>query len=840
MHEMLHSDCKHTCHSIQHTSINSSQLQTVQEMSESPVEEDQEISENTLNRIFYEQTTHDRIIALLRTYKDQGFSYLDSCTELAHVFLRMLERYSKVNLDMQVRSMKKARKKIQRKEAMQAEDAAAEDREAESTDLAQAQRTSTERRFDFNRFAAKFVTQPTIETFVAFTRYFRDLSTDQLKRAHRFFHRAAFKMDLSVYLFRVDIILLFHKLIKGPEGMDIDDPSYKDWEELVRQVFRKLVRRMQERPALATELLFSKIPSTHFYLEHGFDRELPKPTPKAPAELEVKPGMEKDDQVGVVVSVLINQSKSDMLAWVKEVLSSAASERKSWEEAHHAIQSVEGDNARQQANSSENPESHDYTQPSASSRTKPNPIQPSTQTQSQPDTDHRAPSILIRPSNADLRTATNRDKHLRLLFNLLSFQNLNDASLDANNSEANWMIPSSLSSSHLTHSHEFISRTEFSPPTYDDGKGPEDFLRRKPIDAALAAQEERKRATRERRAKRSRSSGHDSASSLDSGSESDRSRDGNEGEEGSSSVDEDLFAPGGPTPRAPDHPCRKKTRARRRRRRDADEHLEPRGLEEKRAAKRKLERERAQKVKSSLFVSRSDDESDEDRDRQFFEREARIRKGVGGSIAEVLGLQGSADRKGSGKGKKRKADDAGEGEGGGDFAAESSENDHTGETRGKRRKHGGRAASRPDRGSSATPSLSRVASAASSPDAGTRRRIRHGPFVDSPSPWGSRSPTPAFPASEVDTEHAGDTTPPSSQRPSSGHGAACVSESADRKGRTRERGEDGDVEMADGAVEGESDKENVRIGGEEVERAGRGGGIKRRRGVLVVESDDDE
>src|SRR5882672_2887429 len=65
-------------------------LLTVQEMSESALEDDQEIAENIQNRIFYEESTHDRIITILRSYKDQGFGYLDACTELSHVFLRML------------------------------------------------------------------------------------------------------------------------------------------------------------------------------------------------------------------------------------------------------------------------------------------------------------------------------------------------------------------------------------------------------------------------------------------------------------------------------------------------------------------------------------------------------------------------------------------------------------------------------------------------------------------------------------------------------------------------------------------------------------------------------
>ena len=52
-------------------------LLTVQEMCQSPLEEDQDIAENIQNRIFYEESTHDRVRAVLAGYKDQGLGYLD-------------------------------------------------------------------------------------------------------------------------------------------------------------------------------------------------------------------------------------------------------------------------------------------------------------------------------------------------------------------------------------------------------------------------------------------------------------------------------------------------------------------------------------------------------------------------------------------------------------------------------------------------------------------------------------------------------------------------------------------------------------------------------------------
>lgn len=327
-------------------------LLTVQNMAKSPLDEDQEIAENIQSRIFYEETTHDRILSTLRGYKDQGFWYLDACTELSHVFLRMLEQYSKQNVDMQVRSRRKAKRK-KAKEA-QAENnqngidddnGGAEEDEEEEEDAAESARMAVERTFDFKRFSAKFCTQKSVNTFVALTGYYRDLNSEQLKRAHRFFYRVAYKQELSVLLFRLDIIALFYKMIKGPEGMDPSKSIYREWEELIRQLIKKAVRKMQQRPELITELLFSKIPATLHYLEYGYEKQTISSESRPAAELEVKPTAAKnmDEELRIVVSAMVIDNQEELVRWVCKVLENGASERRSWELAAEAGQAESGD-----------------------------------------------------------------------------------------------------------------------------------------------------------------------------------------------------------------------------------------------------------------------------------------------------------------------------------------------------------------------------------------------------------------------------------------------------------------------------------------------------------------
>lgn len=317
-------------------------LLTVQEMAFSSIEEDQEIADNIQNRIFYEETTHDRILSIVRGYKDQGFGYLDAATELAHVFLRMLERYSKINVDMQIRSKRRARKR--KKDAVQteaqegAENEEDVNSEDEDEDLVDSAQVTKERAFDFKRFAAKFCNQSCVNTFVAFTEFYRELNSEQLKRAHRYFYRIAFKQEMTTLLFRLDIIHLFHKMIKGPGAMDSSKPIFKEWEEFVRQILRRLVKRIDQRPALITELLFSKMNSTVYYLEFGHERQTMSTSRRPPAELQFisKEILTKEAKQGVVVGALVLDGQVNLVKWLVDVLKSAASEREDWEAENEA------------------------------------------------------------------------------------------------------------------------------------------------------------------------------------------------------------------------------------------------------------------------------------------------------------------------------------------------------------------------------------------------------------------------------------------------------------------------------------------------------------------------
>lgn len=561
-------------------------LLTVQEMSQSPLEEDQEIAENIQNRIFYEETTHDRIVSILRGYKDQGFGYLDSCTELSHVFLRMLEQYSKQNSDMQVRSRRRAVRKAKAKASENPDNGEEDnDNESEQEELAESARVSKERKFDFSRLAAKFCTQKCVDTFVALTTHYRDLNADQLKRAHRYFYRVAFKQETSVILFRLDIISLFYKIVKGPEGLDSSKPIFKEWEELVRQIIKRLVRKLDQRPELFTELLFSKINSTTYYLEYGHEKQTLSSESRPPPELEVNPhgATTRDEKIAIVVATLILDDKTAFVDWIVQILKSASDERRAWEAEAESRQVSAGDQPAATPHASSigtfplllyHPISHSLT------------------------TD-----LVVKPLDDKCRTAMFRNARLRLLMTLADFERTGVEDVPG----ATWVIPASVTSSMLDDTQQSIIKHRADPLKDVNGYDPREQLRRKPTAESRDT--------------------YQSTLNVDFGS-------GSEGED--IAADEVLFPANIRSKSAALNELKQKRRKRRKADDGDKEELDDETLEARRRAREANALARQRKIKSNLYINASDEETDDEADADFFAREEERRKDQAKRVHEAL------------------------------------------------------------------------------------------------------------------------------------------------------------------------------------------------------------
>lgn len=600
-------------------------LLTVQDMTTTGMEEDEEIADNILNRIFYEEETHDLIAKIASSYKEQGFDYLDASTELVHNYLRILEGYSKQNVDLMVRSKRRARRKNASSDAkIESNNIPAAEIES-GDDEADAHRETKERKFDFIRFARRFIPQGVVDTFVAFTRFYHDLNEVQLKRAHRYFYRVAFKHDMSVMLFRVDIMHLLYNMVKGPQPLDKTMPSYKEWEELVKQIIKKCTRKIEERPALVIEMLFSKISQIAMYLEYGIEhKDEHKAAQKPGAELEFRDTeLTKREQIATVVGVLLDKGQLDNIQWIKAELERAENERRSWEDADTAMR-LSADTTAEII------------------------------TESARDLEHAGPEpITICADNDERKNAMFKNSHLRLLMKLVGFERLTP-NLDEVLGSV-WVIPPKQDANTLKESRDFINNAEFSPPTFTDGKNAENQLKR--VNAW-------NRTNKTKRAGKFKAAFDTDSDALDEFLDDDL---------------EAIISGGGPKARKQDWE-KKKGKKRSRKRDEDNEELGEEELNVKAAARkwkrRQRELERHRKIKSEMYVHTSDDESgDEEAHQAFLAREEVLRErmervaraAIAGQEEKALRLEmgliddegdesesGREDRRKEGKDKSRK------------------------------------------------------------------------------------------------------------------------------------------------------------------------------------------
>lgn len=578
-------------------------LLTVQDMAQSPLEEDQEIAENIQNRIFYEETTHDRVRLLLSGYKDQGLGYLDACTDLAHVFLRMLERYSKENIDLQIRSKRKAnRKKREAQHKRSGENVENEDEESENEDITDVVQVSKERKFDLKRFTAKFVTQSSVDTFVSLLAYYRDLSTDQLKRIQRFLHRVAFKQEMAILLYRVDIIALLYKLIEGPDGLDKSNKMHGEWVEFTKQLFKKMFKKLDTRPEMMIEMLFSKIPGTLHYLEHGYEKQS-LTSARAPAELEVKSSEVRDRtaQIGVVVTVLSRDHKENLVEWVKSITQRAYDERVGWEAEAEARKALAEQAAKMDDSSTSQPL---LDMPAAT------------------------PSyISVLPSTDEIKIAMFKNARLKLLMKLCGFKmEINDM---ADTPDATWIVPSDISASHLAESRQALSQymeTHWQPE--HEGDNPEDFLRRV------------RKGSDQRNVQDYEASGE---------ARRDDFIDDSEGDDGPLPEEEEFLFPDNPRRKRNKILEQVKEKQMRKRKRASDDEGDGEDSEDEAAREeRKRKRQEAalarrRKFKSEAYIRDSDDESDEEKDRLFFAAEEKLRKRQEQRVKIQMSMGGTGD-----------------------------------------------------------------------------------------------------------------------------------------------------------------------------------------------------
>ncbi|KAK6501052.1 Topoisomerase 1-associated factor 1, variant 2 [Arthrobotrys musiformis] len=291
-------------------------LLLVSDMIHSQDHEEQSLAENIFNRLFYEETLQDLMTAVLRSGRKQTVEYLDTLTEMIHVYLRCLERYSRSNTGLVVKSKRTSKPRPNNAEAFSGSES---DTETHS-------RRQNEKSFDFQQYESKFISPSSLEPFLDFLSHYKELDSQQIKRCISFLHRVFVKRGVTVGLFNL-------KTIRQLQVLARDAKSSRDCAEVsgfVKFFSKRLIRKLDEYPVLFVEILFQKSPKIGYFIQHGEDRSGRES--RLPPTIEIEEALGKEERIAATVS-FISQDEvcRKQFDWVETVIYRAAEERGSEE-----------------------------------------------------------------------------------------------------------------------------------------------------------------------------------------------------------------------------------------------------------------------------------------------------------------------------------------------------------------------------------------------------------------------------------------------------------------------------------------------------------------------------
>ncbi|KDQ07544.1 hypothetical protein BOTBODRAFT_192367 [Botryobasidium botryosum FD-172 SS1] len=405
-----------------------------------------ETAQTLQHQLYYSGEILDLAFDCLRSYKEQSIAYLDSTVHLGYVLLRMLEKWAK-STEMYVRKKKNVKKKGKAVTA-----------EGEEEDVASEEENVVYREsmFTFESFEAKFAHEDITHTCLIYLSRYREFdSSDQMKRVVGLLHRQAVKAKAEGLFFKVSTLELFNQILKEQKSLPKETP-YRDLIQLINFLLRKFFKAVAETPFLIVEAFFPKNRGkwksfSSFQPETKESKQKQKgaeSNSKFPPDVIVKKGYTWSQQLGIAIGCLVEDGKTELIDWVKNILKFVAGMRQS------IVDEVDGDQELSQPEDEETIKAPPGPSREAIEKFK----------------DYMIP--YVRDEEAD--AATN-NPHFKLMLRLLNFVVLED---DAD--ELEWLIPAKIPPSDLQSSLRVIEQF-LETPIDLEGKRASEMLRKKPV-----------------------------------------------------------------------------------------------------------------------------------------------------------------------------------------------------------------------------------------------------------------------------------------------------------------------------------------------------------------------
>lgn len=268
-------------------------------------------------RLFYQELWLDLLAQLPKYASKKSLSFAVECVELTHVLLKMLQEYSQQHTYVFVKAKRQRAKKSKSNAPNYEPEYEGSDDESE---IQEADRVTTERKFEFAKFERKYYNEHTLDLYEVILSNFRDVEDRIIQHVLAFFHRHFVKAGNRVLFYRLSMIKHLTTLTSSQNGLASTNPLKNQVTLFMNYFTSKLIAALDRTPSLFVEILFDKMQSEIFYLEHGHDKA-DSGTLKAPEyELELKDDMSQEQSFAVTVAALLDQDKKSHVTWVLNTL----------------------------------------------------------------------------------------------------------------------------------------------------------------------------------------------------------------------------------------------------------------------------------------------------------------------------------------------------------------------------------------------------------------------------------------------------------------------------------------------------------------------------------------
>ncbi|KAG6332144.1 hypothetical protein ID866_6944 [Astraeus odoratus] len=306
-------------------------------------------------QLIYNGDVLDIALESLRSFKEgtQSLTYLNASVHLAYVLLRMLEKWGKQNSGtMYVRKKKGSKKKA----SGTTEEGGVPDVEDGGADADSTEEVVHETMFTFEAFEMKFAHSEITRTLLAYLSRYKEFDSPELmKRVVNLIHRQAVKVKAEGLYFNVSTLSLFKTILDDQRSLPKEQP-YKDLVSVITFILRRFFKALDEEPFLAIEALFP-MNRGHWKQYSSWEPERRSDRIREAVEnrsfsteVQVKKGYSWSEQIGIAVAALVEDGKSDLVEWVKDILVLAIRQRQRIVEEtdHRDVDEDDEDDAPQQ------------------------------------------------------------------------------------------------------------------------------------------------------------------------------------------------------------------------------------------------------------------------------------------------------------------------------------------------------------------------------------------------------------------------------------------------------------------------------------------------------------